>query len=97
MATIGILTLFTLFGAVSAFFLTVVGFGVVALIAVALLGVFGAVTGAGFTAWTLGGSFVALQVGYVAGVLASAVIGPLRQASRKDARRLRGDLHIKHD
>ncbi len=70
---------------------------VVALGAVGLLWLLGALAGAGFTAWTLGGSFVALQVGYVAGLLTSAALGPARQAPAKNERRLRGDLHIKPD
>jgi hypothetical protein len=97
MATIGIWALFAVFGAVSALYVTVVGFALSAVAAVALLGLFSAVAGAGLGVWTLGGSLIALQVGYVACIVAMAAIGHGSRLPRKNPRRLEGDLHIKHD
>lgn len=97
MGTIEIWALLTVFGAVCAFSVTVIGFALTAVATLFLLGLFNVVIGGNVTLGVLGGGLVALQIGYFAGIVASAVVGSLGQAPRKDPTGLKGDLHVKHD
>jgi hypothetical protein len=97
MGTIGIWALFVAFGAISALYVTVVGFAVSSVALVGLLGLFAALLGGGVTGWLLWGSLVALQVGYAACLVASAMIGQTWRAPVKDPPPLKGDLHVNHD
>lgn len=96
MGTIGILALFAAFGAISALYVSVVGFAVSSVAIVGLLGLFALAAGGGLTLWVLGGCLVALQVGYAACLVASAVIGSFWRLPAKEPP-LKGDLHVKHD
>jgi hypothetical protein len=99
MGTITIWALFALFGGVCARYVSAIGFVLTALGSVALLALMGAVTGSGTVGWaTLGYAFVAIQVGYFAGLVGFALVRHVARLSRKDPRRVeKGDLHIKHD
>ena len=97
MGTIGIWALFAVFGAISARYVTIVGFAVSALAAVGVLTLLALAAGTGLSAWVLGGSLVALEVGYAAGLVTSAVIGHAWPLPAKDPPPLKGDLHVKHD
>lgn len=101
MGTIGILALFVAFGAMAARYVTIVGFCVSSLAILAVLALLDLSVGLGLSLWTLGGCLVALEVGYAAGLLVSAVIGQTsHHASRRpvqDPPTLEGDLHAKPD
>ncbi|MEG9502550.1 MAG: hypothetical protein MIN69_11935 [Methylorubrum extorquens] len=99
MGTITIWALFALFGGVCARYVSVIGFFLTALANVAFLVLMSVLTGSGtFGAGVLAGAFVAMQVGYFAGLVALALVRHVVRLSRKDPRRVeKGDLHIKHD
>ncbi|MCJ2010942.1 hypothetical protein [Methylobacterium sp. J-076] len=97
MGTTEILGLFAALGIVCGFYVTVVGFALTALAIVLVLAVAGAFVGGLFGGWMMVGAFVAMQVGYVACVAGSALVGHVRRLSQKDPRRAETDLHINHE
>lgn len=72
MSSVAILSLFAIFGAVSGFYLSVVGFAVTCLSVCLVVGLASAVFGGPFTAWLLFGAFLAQQVGFFLAVTGRA-------------------------
>lgn len=100
MGSITIWALFALFGGICARYVSVIGFALTAVGIIALLAVTSAMTGGNtFGTGMLIGGFVALQVGYFAGLIALALTRHVaRLLFKKDLRRVeKGDLHIHHD
>lgn len=91
------LALFGVFGAVCAFYVSVVGFALTAVVIIGALGLAGAAGFHHFGVWLLLGSFVILQVGYVAGVIGIAVAGHIRRLSTKDPSRIKGERRINQE
>lgn len=97
METMGVLTLFGLFGIVCGVYVSVVGFAVTALAIVAVIGIAAHFVGGPMGGWMPALAFVALQVGYVLCVVGTALIAHVRRLSLKDPRRTARDLHINHE
>lgn len=97
MTTFETLTLFAAFGAICAYYVTVVGFGLTAVAVVLALGLLGAVGGHQFGLGLLAGAFVTMQVGYVGGIMILALARHVRRLSTKDTRRIEGEPHINQE
>lgn len=100
MGTITVWALFALFGGVCARYVSVIGFTLTALGIIALLAVMSALTGGDtFGVGALVGGFVALQVGYFAGLVTLVLVRhAMRLLFKKDLRRVeKSGLHINHD
>lgn len=96
MGTIGIGVLLTAFGAVCAFYVSVIGFALSAVAVVVLLALLNLLMGGRFSAGAFVGGLVVLEVGYFIGIVACALIGHMRPLPAKEPRPLEGDL-LKHD
>lgn len=91
------LALFGVFGALCAFYVSVVGFALTALVIIGALALASAAGLHHFGAWLLLGSFVILQVGYVAGVIGIATARHMRRLSTKDSGRIEGERRINQE
>lgn len=97
MTLVETLALFTVFGVICAHYVSVVGFGVTALVIVVLLGLLGAVGVHHFGSGVLAGAFVCMQVGYFIGIVGTALVRHVRRLSAKDARPIEGRPHINQE
>lgn len=97
MTTLETLALFTVFGGVCACYVSVVGFALTAMVIVVLLGLLGAVGGHHFGYGLLAGAFVCMQVGYVAGIVGTALTRHVRRLSAKGTSRIEGHPRINQE
>lgn len=97
MTTFETLALFTVFGGICACYVSVVGFALAALLIVVLLGLLGAVGGHHFGYGVLAVAFVCMQVGYVSGIVGTALTRHVRRLSAKGTSRIEGQPHINQE